>query len=472
MYVLATYLALAILATPLHATIPIFLLYAGLAMAVIVTLGTKPPEISAKISNAYILIIPAVFFALMRAIPFMGWGSSALGADMGAYYKNFNACFASLAACLKEPVALLGYPPYAMGIGTQVILIAIHFIAGVALFAGVYRLAKKEWGVEAALWSASIYALSVPQFLFYWSFFLKMEIAAALSLFALHAHAENRWRAALYATLAGSIHPLPFMPLAAALLITGMLGKEKIYSLATVAISTTIVCAVKWSELAGYYGYIASYAHGTHTSGTESLLAGHFVGFSFYHDALMLFYIPFALITLAWGIAARKVPAIGWYALVNLGLISINAAFHNRFIILFDISCAVLAGYALSHFAKRYETSLGRIALSAAVALIAINALARSARMEPLVNKEEFKELLALDSKYSGLPIFINNATYRQFVTGYTAHPVIHAPFNDEPWKALGAPSLIYNARRSTPINPRGNPHFISISERVLKYSP
>ncbi len=470
MYVLATYLALVLLATPLHATVPIFLLYAALSAAAVWTAGTRPPEKDADGADMAPLALPIVIFAAMRLIPFLRWGASALGADMGAYYRNFNACFASLAACAGEPAALAGYPFYALGMGTQAVLIAMHCVAAAALFVGAYRIAESEWGRKPAFWSALALAISLPQFLFYWSFFLKMEISAALSLFALHAYGRKQKRTAAYAALAGMVHPLPLVPLAAALVAAGIADKEKRYAFAVAATGIAATAAFKWKELAGYAGYAASYAKGTYAPAAEPLLTGHFVGFAFYHDALMLFYVPFALLSIAWCVKKGKMPAIGWYALVNLVLISVNAAFHNRFIALFDMGCVIFSGYALAAFARKQKTLLGASALAAIVIFLAAYSLRESARMEPLVNAAEFEELTALQGKYAGMPVFVNSAVYRQFVAGYTEHAVILAPFGEEPWKSFGAPSLVYNARRSTPVNPADDPHFSRISERIFLF--
>ncbi len=472
MYVLATYLALVLLATPLHATAWTFLLYAAFAAAVIGAIGTRKVADgtgSVKISH---LTGAIALFAAMRIIPFMRWGSSALGADMGAYYRNFNACFASFTECIKEPVAATGYLPYVMGFGTQAILIALHLAASAAIAIGAYRITKSEWGEKAAFWSIAIYAISLPQFLFYWSFFLKMELAVAASLFSVHAYAQKQKRAGIYAALAGSIHPLTVVPLAVAFVAAGIANNTKKYSFGIAAMGVIAIMITKWSAIFGYVGYALSYARGTYAFTEQSFLAGHFIGFSFYHNSLMLFYVPFALLAVAWLICHEKLPAIGWYALINLVLISINAVFHNRFIVLFDISCIILAGYTVAVFAERFKTPPLKKAFALLMVLIAGYSLYESARMEPLVNAAELKELMALQGKYGGMPIFINNATYRQLVSGYTKHPAILSPFNEEPWRSLGIPSLIYNARRSTPINPASDPHFTRVSERIFKYTP
>ncbi len=472
MYVLATYLALVLLATPLHATIPIFLLYCMLGVGVFVTLGADTQKIESGKPTFFVFLIPLTILATTRLIPFMRYGWSALGADIGAYYGAWNTCFASLASCAGNPLALTGLPLYAVGIGTQTILIAFHLLATAVIGRGIYVLAKDRFGARAAFSSLMAYALSLPQFLFYWSFFLKMEMGMAFSLFALHAYSSTRTRGFIYAALAGIIHPLTAVPLALTFIAAGITDNKKAYAFKAAVISVLAMTAFHAKEIIGYATYATDYAQGTYAPAASGLLAGHFVGFSFYHDALMLFYVPFALLGIAWCVGKKSMPAVGWYALVNLALVSVNAVFHNRFIVLFDISCIVLAGYALSLFEYRQKTVLKKIALFFILAALAGYSLYQAARMEPLVNRVEFAELTALQGKYGGMPIFINNAIYRGFVGGYTGHPVIFASFNEEPWKSFAIPSLIYNARRSTPIHPENDPYFTRVSERVLKYAP
>ena len=402
----------------------------------------------------------------------MRWGPSALGADIGAYYGAWNACFASIASCAGNPLALAAYPLHAAGFGTQAILIAFHLVATAAIGAGTYLLTKERFGAHAALSSLMVYALSLPQFLFYWSFFLKMEIGIALSLFALHAYGTERKRGYAYAALAGIIHPLTVVPLAITLIAAGITDKKKAYAFKTAVLSLIAMAAFHAGELADYGTYATNYAQGTYAPASAALLAGHFVGFSFYHNALMLFYVPFALLAIAWHIKRGALPVIGWYALVNLALISVNAVFHNRFIVMFDISCVILAGYALAAFESRQKTALAKSAFFLIIAALAGYSLYQTARMEPLVNHEEFAELIALQGKYAGMPVFVNSSTYVQFVTGYAGHPAIFNSFNEEPWKSLTTPSLVYNARRSTPINPEKDQHFTRISERIFEYRP
>ena len=349
----------------------------------------------------------------------------------------------------------------------------MHLVMALALFIGVYRITKAEWGIQAALWSAFIYAISLPQFLFYWSFFLKMEASIVASLFAMHAYAKKEWRAAIYAALAGIAHPLPIVPLVMAFMITSITNKDARRGFYTSLAGIAGTLIFNGNALKGYSAYVAAYTRGTYAPAAEQFLAGHFVGFSFYHDALMLFYVPFALISLSWCITKNKMPIIGWYALINLAVISVNAAFHNRFIILFDISCIILSGHAFAVFThKQQKNKVNRILFITAIAFLAVYSLRQSARMEPLVTDAEFNELISMQGNYSTMPLFINSSTYRQFVAGYTNHPVILSSFNDEPWKSLKTASLIYNARRSTPINPKNNSHITQISERFFKYIP
>lgn len=472
MYVLATYLALVLLATPLHATVPIFLLYALLAAGIFIALGAEPQKTDEGKTAISVISIPIILLAVTRLIPFARHGQPALGADMGAYYGTWNACFASIASCGNNILALAAYPLHAAGIGTQAILIMFHLLATAAIGIGAYMLAKDRFGARAALWSLMAYALSLPQFLFYWSFFLKMEIGIALSLFALRAYGAERKRGFIYGALAGIIHPLTAVPLTITLIAAGIADKKKTYAFTAAALSLVAMAAFHARELIGYGAYAANYAQGTYAPAASALLAGHFVGFSFYHNALMLFYVPFALLAIAWCVKRGMLPVIGWYAIANLALVSVNAVFHNRFIVMFDMGCVILAGYALAAFENRQNNALKKSCFFIIIALLGWYSLHQSARMEPLVNREEFAELIALQGKYADMPVFVNSGTYVQFVTGYAEHPAIFASFNDEPWKSISMPSLVYNARRSTPVNPENDPRFSRISERILEYAP
>ena len=472
MYVLATYLALVLLATPLHATLPIFFLYAMLAWGVFITLGSSVPKIAEEKLVMPQIFIPITIFLGTRLIPFFQHGTSALGADMGAYYGAWNTCFAAIISCVNNPLVLAGFPFHAIGVGTQTLLIIFHLFATCAIGWGIYIVAKDRFGTRAAFWSLMTYALSLPQFLFYWSFFLKMEIGIAFSLFTFHAYETSRKRGFLYAALAGIIHPLTAVPLALTLVAAGIASNKKTYAVQAAVFSLLAMATFHAKEIASYAGYAWNYAQNTYAPPQAGLLTGHFVGFSFYHDALILFYVPFALLVIAWCAWKKAMPAVGWYALVNLALVSVNAVFHNRFIVLFDISCVILAGYAIAAFESNQKTIFKKIFLILIIIFLAFYSLYQSARMEPLVNRKEFAELTALQRTYENLPIFINNAMYRQFVAGYTGHPVIFSSFNDEPWKFFEMPSLVYNARRSTPINPENDQHFTRVSERILKYTP
>lgn len=477
-YFLALYLALVLLATPLNATLPIFILYAAFACAVGWMLGMRSQTMNMsaaageKPREKAFLAITIGIFALTRFMPFMRWGWSALGADMGAYYGNWNECFASLAACANAPLALTGYPFHALGFGTQTILIAFHIAASAGIGTAAYLIARDRFGKHAGMASAFAYAVSLPQFLFYWSFFLKMEIAVMLSLFAIHAYAKNPKRAGICAALAGIVHPLTLLPLIGAFMASGIANNKKRHGFIITGAAILVTLAFHTRDLVGYAAYIATYVKGTYGPVQAELFTGHFVGFSFYHNALMLFYVPFALIAIVWCVAEKKIPLIAWYALVNLFLVSTNALFHNRFIVMFDVGSIVLAGTTLSAFALRQKTHAWKRAVLLLMAMLAGYASIQSARMEPLVNRAEFNELLALRGTNGNMPIFANNTVYRQFIAGYTGHPVLLTPFGEEPWKKLPAPSLIYNARRATPFVPADDARFSRVSEHFLKYDP
>jgi hypothetical protein len=469
-YVLATYLALAVLATPIEAGPFVFILHAGLVLGVALSIGITPPSENQEVTRKHSIVLGIIaLFAAVRLMPIMIWGAAGMGADTGAYYRNFNACFASFAACVHEPIALFAYPLYALGIKTEITIIITHIAASGLLMAGVWRIASGLWGVRAGLWSIAVYALSLSQFLFYWSFFLKMEVAIALSLFALDAYQRNQKRVIAYATLTGIFHPIPAAVLTAALLIQAGIKKEKraLY----VALLAIGGCAIiKWNAIAEYIRYFILYISHDYSANQIDFFAGHFIGLPFYHTALMPFYLSFGLMGIAWSLREKNMKPVVWYGFISLFAVALNIVFHNRFIAIFDTICIVFSGRALLVFAEQQRTKAQKTIFFAGITAIATYTLFQSIRIEPIAEISETKELMALQNKFPGMPLFLNNTAYRQFAEGYSGHPVILAPFDAEPWKLLEIPSLIYNSSRSTPWHPEKNISVTEVSPHIFIY--
>ncbi len=470
------YLALVLLATPLGSPLTTIFAYWALAGGIFMALSSKKSENEEKtvIPDA-MLGIPIAILIISRALPIMRWGGiMGLGADSAAYYLNFNRCLETFASCAATPIALFAYPSSAIGMGPETALITLALCAQAGLAAMLYVAAKEYSSRNAAFWSLMAFALSLPQFLTYWSFFLNMEIAMAFTLCAMVAYQRRSPYAALWATAAGIIHFVTFVPLAITLLGLVIIDKEKQrYGMMILGISLLGTLIYQFPAIAGYAENAASYAVGTYGREKALFLAGHFVNFSFYHSALMLFYLPFALYALAQGIRSEKLSFMGIYALVTIALVALNSIFHNRFILLFDIAAIMLAGETI----KIFYGILLRNRVSKACGYLLFLALAgytlyESARMEPLMDKREFAEVKALAGRYGALPIFVNSPTYRQFLEGYGGHPAIASSFAREPWRTGKTEALIYNARRSGAFEPHGDPRYGKISDRVWKYEP
>lgn len=466
------YLALVALATPFEAPTETVIGFWVLTVATWWILEGKKDEPKRGIVPKEAVVVPIAIIAASRSAPLMKWGWQGLGADSAAYRMNFGKCLETIASCAESPVSLTTYALRAIGIPHDLFAPTIALGVQALLVTAIYCTAKEIFGKGAAFWSTAIFALSVPQFVVYWSLFLNMEVAIALSLFAIIAYEKKSYWAIVMASAAGIFHFVAFVPLAAALIAMVVADKEKRRYAGTVLLASfAIVTAYQAPHISGYAESAAGYALGALSNGKELFLAGHFVPLSVYHGALMTFYVPLGLIGIVWTIRKKRPEALTAYALMTLALVATRGIFHNRFIILFDIACIIFAGFGMERlWTSTPKTKANGMIASAVALLLALNIGSQSMRMEPLVGRTEFAEIRALEGQFAGMPIFVNDPVYRQFVEGYSGHPVIAGEFSREPWRLLGKPSLIYNARRSTPFDPDLDPRAERISNRFWKY--
>lgn len=466
------YLALVALATPFEAPTGTIIGFWALAVAAWWMLEGRKDTPDTETIPKGVIIVPIALIAATRSAPLMKWGWQGLGADSAAYRMNFGKCLETISSCAESPVSLTTYALRAIGIPHDLFAPTIALGAQALLITAIYFTAKEIFGKKAAFWSTAIFAMSVPQFVVYWSLFLNMEIAIALSLFGIIAYGRKSYWAIVMASAAGIFHFVAFVPLAGALIAMVVADKEKRRYAGTVLIASSLIAmAYQAPHIGGYAESAAGYALGALGNGKELFLAGHFVPLSVYHGALMIFYLPLGLIGIVRTIRKKRPEILTAYALMTLALVATRGIFHNRFIILFDIACIIFTGYGMERlWASMPKTKVNGMIAGMAALLLALNIGNQSMRMEPLVDRAEFAEIRALEGQFAGMTIFVNDPVYRQFVEGYSGHPVIAGEFSREPWRLLDKPSLIYNARRSTPFNPGLDPRAERISNRFWKY--
>lgn len=468
------YLALVALATPFEGPIRTMIGFWMIAGAVWWIIGTKIEEEKngKEAAPKWALAISMLAIAASRTAPLIRWGWHGLGADSGAYRMNFGKCLETIRACAESPVSLMAYPLRAANIPRDMFVPIIGIGVQAFLVYGIYIAAKEMFGKRAALWSIAIFALSIPQFIVYWSLFLNMEVAIALSLLAMVAYQRRSFWVLPGAAAAGIFHFVAFVPLAIAFLamVVADKGKRK-YAAMNLTLSGVIVAAFHTPRITGYAENAAGYALGAKGYGQELFLTGHFMPLAAYHGNLLPFYLPLGLMGIAWMIKRKRAEIFAGYALVAMMLIATRGIFHNRFIILLDIACIIFAGWGIDRiWEKTRKTKINGAAIGM-IGLLAIGNMAyQSIRMEPLVDHVEFAEIRAIEGQFASVPIFVNDPVYRQFIEGYSGHPTIAAEFSREPWRLLGKPSLIYNARRSTPFDPSTDPRAKQVSPHFWRY--
>ena len=472
------YLALVALATPLAAGAGATLAWLALSLSLLPLMRTVPAPSGMKEKHVATMgIIALIVFAISRALPLLRWGASGLGADIAAYHMSFGRCFAAWSACAAYPVAGIMKPLFMLGVPTDTILITLLIAANAALGIAICAAAWAHFGKEAAAWSGLVFAASLPQFLAYWSFFLSMQIALALGfLGTILWKRRSGWAWAAFLAQ-GIIHFVTFTPFTLALATSSALGAGKegrrgslAYALKTLGIASLGILAYHGRDLMGFAGAAERYATGSYGMESAVLLAGHFVTLDFYHGALILFYIPFALIVCAQSVESRNLLPAALATIMPLMLAASGIIFHNRFLIIFDAMAIMMAGEGMRRFAAS-QNAVAKKLVFAACALVCAYAMRESWRMEPLVNAAEFSEIRAIGElkEVGEIPVFVNNALYRQFIAGYSGKEVRADAFSRLPWLQTES-ALIYNARRSPPFEPNGDPHYERMGPETLLY--
>jgi hypothetical protein len=353
----------------------------------------------------------------------------------------------------------------------QAALFILHAAGTAAAAYGIWLLARRMWGEGAAAMALALAAVSLTQFLAYWSLFIKMTLSLAAAIFALYfAEKGLRLRAGIMAGAAAALHPVAALPLIGAFIARGAETRNT-GPLIIAGLGAAIGGLFHAQSLYGYGSSLIAYATGD-IRGKEALFAGHFFPLEAYHALLFIFYVPLGLIMLARALSRRR-ETLAWYAAIALGLMALHAPFHNRYLILFDAAMILYAAQPLWNLAARAcKSAAGCAAMCAIIGLTGYQAMRESARIEPLLTTQEFGELRQAANLYPGLPIALQEPIYRQMVEGYTKHAVIIMETSSAALEKSPIPLLVYNARRRAGEPITESPRIRKLTERFFIYQP
>ena len=339
------------------------------------------------------LILPIALILISRLLPFFRWGEFPLGADAAVYIENYT------------------WPASAF-YGAQIV---INLLLGLT----IYLITKEYFGQPTAFLAFMIFSLSEAQFLNYWLVYSKTTAAIILSLAAFYFLEKKSWLAIPTGWAVIIIHPLTFLPFAAAAILR------------SVNVSTIIILlsglAIGWEQLFGYLYYSQKYLGGAFDPGLEPGLLGHFVEPAFYQNFLALSYLPLAIMGLIRLADQKKFNYLFFYTVINFFLIFLRFTFHHRFLIHLDVMMIILAAWILKDLlAGWWKINGGRLAAGAIFIFLAANIFYQSWQMEPLINSQELAVIKNFSTTESNSLVAATDPLYFSVLTTFSGRPTIN----------------------------------------------
>ena len=337
------------------------------------------------------ILIPVAILLISRLLPFIRFGEFPLGVDAGIYLKDF------------QPL-----PP--------ALVFSLYILTNLFLTLMIYLTAKEFFGKEAAFFSLLIFSLSAAQFLFYWTFFWKMTLAAAITLGVFLFLKKRNWAAAPLAAAVGIIHAPTLLPLLIALL-PFFLGPAVIALVASVL--------ARPDDFLSFLFYGEQYLRGGYSTDLAKLLVGHFVGFDFYGNFLAIGYLPFGLLGMVRLLNNKSTRPLLLYFLINMALVQIGFLFQNRFLILLDLTLIIFSGAVLKDFVYWFwQNKAGQTTVLAALVLAAAALFYQVWLTEPAITQAELQVIKSFRRLQPDLPI-VTDGLYYPILAAYSGHQVI-----------------------------------------------
>lgn len=279
----------------------------------------QSPQPTAK-KYRFTFFIIVVFFFTIRLIPLIKWRKVIpFGADNAVYLKDFSPYFL--------------YPSY--------------LIFSLLIILAVYLLADYYFGQKAAIASAFLYAVSVPQFLAYYAFYWKMAGAIGLFLIAFYLLEKEDWLAVPLAAIAGALHLPSLLPFGLTMIMKLIFGKNRLF---TFFAGTMILLAVAALIGRPFIEYASYYTTSPILASTK-YLQGQYINLEDYRSMALL-YLPFAVLGIIYLVKKKQFNYLLFFIIANLIPITLGFVFYQRFLILLDLALIISAGPLFAGFSK------------------------------------------------------------------------------------------------------------------------
>jgi len=393
------------------------------------------------------LIVPLFIFFIFGRLFSYFQSSVPLGYDFGLYLyalKQYSqvpiTTFSSLSPIISVdfapsiPFMLRSLDKLNLaGRDTLLIFLAVSF--SVILLATLYLLAKKLWGVQAALWAVLIFASSAIQYRAYWYYYLQNIAAMSFFLLTIFFLIGRSYFAIPAAIMVAYTHR-PTLALLLVSLVGGIffdkkarkfyltvtlatIGAGAIYYIPTFEKTVLPLLAPIWRSVSPEsFLSTGQKASGTFYDLKTSLL-------------LTLVYLPFAVLGIKKFAFNKKSAALTIPLIATLLIVILRLFFYRRFFIFLDMFLVLFAGVGVVAFTKKVKSvKLKRVFVVVYFAILLIFAgIFIYKTGKPLIYEDEFREIKMLAETEKDAYVLVTDRYYMPWIYGWSERKPISPGF-------------------------------------------
>ncbi|MBN2094788.1 MAG: hypothetical protein JW727_01970 [Candidatus Aenigmarchaeota archaeon] len=411
------------------------------------------------------LVITALLFAIfVRTLPYID-NSVPLGYDAGIYKYVFDMFQESLPSIPEKSLDLWiksGFPSgiavmadqfYLFGVSSGQFIIPVYIFLSAITVLPVYLVSKKYFGLEAGIFSAIMFSISLTQLNAFWYLYYRNILALSTMLFAFYFLDGKKGQvpAILFASATGFLHQPTFLMLAlvwVAYTITSF-RDNKIFLNGLLGLAATGIVL-----LVTYHQRLSELVLAPSQKVLESVIYPGSIGSGTFYNLFTYQYIslailPFALLGFLVLLRQKNFNPPFLLFIINGLVVALKLFFFNRLIISLDIAAILLAGFGLAQGIFYSKSISGNLRLGLVILIIlsgAVSTTTLSSELEPLINETQLESIKKIPNfTEENASVMATASAYSPWVLGYSKRITI-APgqfdqdlWNENQWRQFWA---------------------------------
>lgn len=377
------------------------------------------------------LAVVGIFLhSVSRLWPYVRFGPLGFGYDTGIYRHLIEGYWTKRGGDLPN----FGFTDITnvfkwLGFSTDTILIGGYVASSFLLGWAVYLVLKNHVSRLAGLWGLICLSLSFTQIEFYFWFYYRNLLAAALVMVSAAIWKKQPWWAGVCLGLVGVIHPISVVPIG---LVFGCLilgGRDQRITLFKIAIPAIIITVgLNWGE---WLRYVEPWLQYRGLATNAQVLSPEFSGqFISVGQWVQWSWIWFVLAVPGFWLARSRLWPVWGLGIVACIGVSVQVLFYRRLIVWLDLAILLAAAVTLARLwvLSRWAKCLIVISFAVLVSVVFVRVWERT----PAMSTFDWLSLQQLQSLPTQSFVLTVSPQYAPWLYGYTQQRIIAPGMLDE----------------------------------------